>query len=179
MYTHIRMIFSACIHRPTSLQGFNDISISFIVSCLHVHKIDNISIDQNLIFPIQMLFLRIFLYTPNDVISNKCKFLLKICEPHGRTWGCQLCEYVCILWHNAFWRSSGVMRSEDFYFLGYNAVQSAESQPTFRRNKHILPSASCWFLAWLILRRWRWSRHFPLKYWLTFSFLHNGIFQKT
>jgi hypothetical protein len=36
---------------------------------------------------------------------------------------------------------------------------------------HWLP-ASCWFLACLILRPWRWGRHVPLKHWLTFKGLH-------
>jgi hypothetical protein len=37
---------------------------------------------------------------------------------------------------------------------------------------------SHWFLAWLILRPWRWRRHFHLKCRLTFSGLHGVIYQK-
>jgi hypothetical protein len=41
----------------------------------------------------------------------------------------------------------------------------------------LLPS-SCWFLAWLILRIWRWRRNVPPKHWLTFIRLHGDVFQK-
>jgi hypothetical protein len=61
-------------------------------------------------------------------------------------------------------------------FVGYNAVQSVETQPIFRRNMSILsswsennPSDSCLFLSWFILRPWRWRRYIPLKFWLTFN----------
>jgi hypothetical protein len=37
---------------------------------------------------------------------------------------------------------------------------------------------SCWFLGLLILRPWRWRRHFPAKYLLTFNGLHSVIFPK-
>jgi hypothetical protein len=36
------------------------------------------------------------------------------------------------------------------------------------RKLNLVPS-SCWFLAWLILRPWRWRRHIPPKRQLTFS----------
>jgi hypothetical protein len=53
---------------------------------------------------------------------------------------------------------------EQFYLLGYKAVQSVESQHTFRINKfpacHLFSS---WFLSWFILRPWRWWRHVPPK----------------
>jgi hypothetical protein len=35
------------------------------------------------------------------------------------------------------------------------------------------------FLAWLILRLWRWRQHVPPKYWLTFNGLHGVISHKT
>jgi hypothetical protein len=35
------------------------------------------------------------------------------------------------------------------------------------------------FLAWLILRPWRWRRHVPLKSWLIFNGLHGVISPKT
>jgi hypothetical protein len=38
--------------------------------------------------------------------------------------------------------------------------------------------ALCWFLAWLILWPWRWTRYVPPKRWLTFSGLHGVISQK-
>jgi hypothetical protein len=60
----------------------------------------------------QMPFLSIFLYLHNDIISRKCRFVLKICQSHGRTSEYQLCGCVYILWSNAFWRllSSGIQR---------------------------------------------------------------------
>jgi hypothetical protein len=42
---------------------------------------------------------------------------------------------------------------------------------------YFLP-ASCWLLAWLTLRLWRWRRHVPLKRRLTFSGLHGVICKK-
>jgi hypothetical protein len=44
--------------------------------------------------------------------------------------------------------------------------------------KFLLP-ASCWFLALLILRSWRWKRRIPQKHRLTFNELHSIICQKT
>jgi hypothetical protein len=38
--------------------------------------------------------------------------------------------------------------------------------------------ASRWFLAWLILRPWRWRWHVPLKHRLTFDGLHGIISHK-
>jgi hypothetical protein len=40
-------------------------------------------------------------------------------------------------------------------------------------------SFSCLFLAWLILRPWRWRRHVPPKHRFTFNGLHGVISQKT
>jgi hypothetical protein len=39
--------------------------------------------------------------------------------------------------------------------------------------------ATCWFLAWLILQPWTWTKHVPLKYQLTFNGLNGIISQKT
>jgi hypothetical protein len=63
-----------------------------------------------------------------------------------------------------------------FRLLGYNALQSIESQPTFQRT---LLAASCWFLSWLILRPWRQRRHVPPKRLLAFSVLRGVISHKT
>jgi hypothetical protein len=38
---------------------------------------------------------------------------------------------------------------------------------------------SRWFLAWLILRPWRWRRHVPPKRLLAFNGIHSVISQKT
>jgi hypothetical protein len=38
--------------------------------------------------------------------------------------------------------------------------------------------SSCWFLAWLILRPWKWRRHVPPKRRLTFGGLHSVICYK-
>jgi hypothetical protein len=76
---------------------------------------------------------------------------------------------------------------EEFYLLGYNAMQSVESQLMFGRNTLppslvskntlcLLP-ASCWFLAWLILWPWRCTRHVPPKRQLAFKSLYGLIFQ--
>jgi hypothetical protein len=79
---------------------------------------------------------------------------------------------------------------EESYLLGYNAVQSIESQPTFRRNMSPTSagskkksSSAChllsrWFLTRLILRPWRLRRHVPPKRQLTFNWLHGAISQK-
>jgi transposase len=40
-------------------------------------------------------------------------------------------------------------------------------------------SASCWFLAWLILQSWRWRQYVPPKHSLTLNVLHGVISQKT
>jgi hypothetical protein len=78
-------------------------------------------------------------------------------------------------------------RYEDFYLLRHHAVYSAENHPTFRRNISplfsglknntikkqlcMLPTSS-WFLAWFILRPWRYRRFVSPKRRLTFSGLH-------
>jgi hypothetical protein len=38
--------------------------------------------------------------------------------------------------------------------------------------------ASHWFLAWLILRSWRWRQHVPLKHQLSLNGLHDIISKK-
>jgi hypothetical protein len=53
---------------------------------------------------------------------------------------------------------------KEFYILGPNAMQSFESQLTFRRNmSYCFLPASCLFLAWLILRPWRCRWYVTLK----------------
>jgi hypothetical protein len=74
--------------------------------------------------------------------------------------------------------------------LGYNALQSSESQTTFRRNMSLqssemeieiqqgglfLLTASYCFLAQLILRHWRWRRYVPPKRLLISDGLHGVI----
>jgi hypothetical protein len=76
---------------------------------------------------------------------------------------------------------------EEYHLLGYNAAQSDESKPKFRRTcgfhlqgrrinrarnpawKQIARTASRWFLVWLILRPCRWRRHVLSKRQLTFN----------
>jgi hypothetical protein len=79
---------------------------------------------------------------------------------------------------------------EEFCLLGYNAMQSDERQPTFRRN--VSPSSgsknkresrwqaelSRWYVARLILQPWRWRWHVPPKCLLTFNRLHDVISQR-
>jgi hypothetical protein len=74
---------------------------------------------------------------------------------------------------------------EEYYLLGYNAVYSVESRPTFRRNislpssgsnNKMSKSSAChllsrWFLAQLIFKR----RHVPPKRRSTFNGLHGVI----
>jgi hypothetical protein len=47
------------------------------------------------------------------------------------------------------------------------------------KSKLCLLSASCWFLAWLTLRPWRWRRHVPSKRGSIFNELQGAISQKT
>jgi hypothetical protein len=46
-----------------------------------------------------------------------------------------------------------------------------ESQVAFQR-KLVFATSFMLFLGWLILRRWEWRWHIPLKCWLTFNRLH-------
>jgi hypothetical protein len=81
----------------------------------------------------------------------------------------------------------------EFYLLRYNVVEVGERQLTFRKNT-LCPSTgseskpnnnqawsrtqaehSCSFLAWLILRSWRWWRYVLQKRRLTFTRLHGVI----
>jgi hypothetical protein len=43
----------------------------------------------------------------------------------------------------------------------------------------LLSALWCWFLAWLILRPWRWRQQIPLKRLLIFNWLYGVIPQKT
>jgi hypothetical protein len=74
---------------------------------------------------------------------------------------------------------------EEFYLLGYDTMQSVETKPTFRRNtfsrlqaEFCLLLASCWFLAWLILRPWICRRHIPPKSPLKMNGLYGVISMK-
>jgi hypothetical protein len=48
----------------------------------------------------------------------------------------------------------------------------------FASHNYMFLPASCWFLAWLILRPRRWRRYVPLKRQFTFSGLQGSISQK-
>jgi hypothetical protein len=84
---------------------------------------------------------------------------------------------LCRIWSS----HSGVY--EEYYLLGYNAVQSVESQPTFRRN--ISPPSSgstnrpsmklSWKNVASIALLWRWRRYVPPKSLMTFNWLHGVI----
>jgi hypothetical protein len=77
-------------------------------------------------------------------------------------------------------------KNEEYYLLGYNAVQSVKCQPTFRRNisppssgsKNKLSKKAAWkqvaSRARLILRPWRWRQYVPPKRRLTFNGLHGS-----
>jgi hypothetical protein len=97
--------------------------------------------------------------------------------------------------HNMVLSSIISYRSKQVIIVEYNAVQSAEVNQRFRgtgrlnlpgrrisqaRPKHLcLLPASRSFLAWLILRTWRWRRYVQPKCWLTFNGLHSAVSQKT
>jgi hypothetical protein len=71
---------------------------------------------------------------------------------------------------------------EEYHLLGYDAVQSVELQPTFRRN--ISPpssrskKASTCLLAEIIFWPWRWGRYVPSKRRLQLNRLQGVISQK-
>jgi hypothetical protein len=56
-----------------------------------------------------------------------------------------------------------IRNNEKCHHLGYNAVQTVESQPTFQRSRQ------------LILGPWRWRQYVLLKRWLAFNALHGVI----
>jgi hypothetical protein len=62
-------------------------------------------------------------------------------------------------------------------FWVYNAVESSESQPAFRRTccHHLYAS----FLLGLILQHWIWRRNFSLKRWRNLNWLNGVVSQKT
>jgi hypothetical protein len=59
------------------------------------------------------------------------------------------------------------------------SVKSKTSKKPERSRQQAELLTSCWFLAWLSLRPWRYKRNVLLKRWLTFSGLHCIIFQYT
>jgi hypothetical protein len=69
-------------------------------------------------------------------------------------------------WLHRIWGSHS-SDYEEFCPLGYNAMQSGESQPTFQR------------LAWLTLWPWRWRQYVAPKCQFTFTRLHGIISQMT
>jgi hypothetical protein len=97
-------------------------------------------------------------------------------------------RFKCRIWCS---HSSGY---EEFYLLGYNAVQSVENQLMIRRNTSLpssgsktrpskkpelrLQLASTLLLAWLSLLYCRWRWHVPSKRRSTFNGLHGVISQK-
>jgi hypothetical protein len=71
---------------------------------------------------------------------------------------------------------------EEYHLMGYNAVQSVECQPMFRRNKSSPSSVPHLFFANFLLslffRPWWWRRYVFPKLRLTFNGLHGVISQK-
>jgi hypothetical protein len=71
-------------------------------------------------------------------------------------------------------RETNVNNTEELCFLAEKAVfRSSISSPG---SKQLL--TSCLFLAWLLLRLWKWRRHIPPKCQLTFNALHYVVAQK-
>jgi hypothetical protein len=72
----------------------------------------------------------------------------------------------------------------DWYLLLKSTVfwdiskPSKKTAPSRWQTQLCLPPAWCSFLAWLILRPWKWRRHVPQKRQLTFNGLHGVISQK-
>jgi hypothetical protein len=88
-------------------------------------------------------------------------------------------SFVCCNWplgHSSLTHDSALDRLKRPIFCVITPCSpSGESQSTFRSNIESLLFASCWFLAWLILRPWRWRRCFPPNHRLTFTGLHGVI----
>jgi hypothetical protein len=91
----------------------------------------------------------------------------------------QIYIYIYIL-HNAYFEYGRIRKNrwiwgsdtggyEEYYLLGYTAMQSVKSQLTFRRNISPPPSIS---------NNRRWIRYIPLKRRLAFNGLHGLISQK-
>jgi hypothetical protein len=94
---------------------------------------------------------------------------------------------LCTIW------SSHSGSYEEFCLLEYNALWSVGSQPTFLRNtsppfqgrrisqdgnKHKgVSKQTFFFLAWFILRSWRWRLHVPSKRLLTLNRIQHSISQ--
>jgi hypothetical protein len=82
------------------------------------------------------------------------------------------------------------LNHEEPYLLGYNAVSSVENQPTFRRNISPISSGGriiqaknqhetgSRFLAWFILRPWKFRRYIPPKWKFICNALHGVISRK-
>jgi hypothetical protein len=66
------------------------------------------------------------------------------------------------------------------YCLNLQGQRITEARSQLEAIMNISPqlTASWWFLAWLILRPWRWKHYLPLKCLLTFNRIHCVIAQK-
>jgi hypothetical protein len=73
--------------------------------------------------------------------------------------------------HFQSWRTSEPcsVSKEDFYVLGITSWSDSRA---------LFVTYLCWFLAWLIIRLWRWRWHVPPKHRWTFNGLHSVISQK-
>jgi hypothetical protein len=88
------------------------------------------------------------------------------------------------------WRGSGtglvgfevltpvVMKNSVFWDITPCSPLKVKRRFRWTYRKQGLPFASFWFLAWLILRPWRWRRHVLPKRQSTFNGLHGVIAQK-
>jgi hypothetical protein len=113
---------------------------------------------------------------------NRCTFVLRPDRPDVLKWWCSMKEST----------PRSIMFSQRWLwvlFLWYNIVLSVENDRNFggicrvhlqnkRLSQTVLATASRWFLAWLIIRPWRWKLHVPPKLWLTFKWLHCVLSEK-
>jgi hypothetical protein len=61
--------------------------------------------------------------------------------------------------------------------MGSTWIRIRKTLLSTRESKQTVLSASCWYLAMIIVQAWLWRRHISLKCWLTFNGLHRLIYQ--